>query len=301
MPAVESKDIFFSVIIPCYNRARFVGSTIQSILNQVFDSVEIVLVDDGSQDNISEVIKPWLGHRVKYIHTENHERGAARNAGLKEAKGLYINYFDSDDVMNPCLKDVCDFLLKKNNPPVVFGAIENITADNKSLGYVSSPYSDFKKSIIHNNFLACGSVFVRSDVATAFAFSEDRALSGTEDWELWLRIYSTHDFTEYPGTIFKQRHHSLRSLNQFNVKQITQRESSFISHIENNKDLLRQRFSRFAINLLRADRYTLIALAQLESGDKKKGREFWVKSFGASLGVVVRKRFWAVARKIINS
>ena len=142
---------------------------------------------------------------------------------------------------------------------------------------------------------------MRSDIATAFAFSEDRALSGTEDWELWLRIYSTHDFTEYPGTIFKQRHHSLRSLNQVNAKQITERESSFISHIENNKDLLGQRFSRFSINLLRADRYTLIALAQLESGDKNKGREFWVKSFGASLGVVVRKRFWAVARKIINS
>jgi glycosyltransferase involved in cell wall biosynthesis len=296
---LESGNIFFSIIIPCYNRALLIEDTIRSIIDQGFESVEIIIVDDGSQDNTLKVIKTWLGRRVKYIRTENRERGAARNTGLKEAMGLYVNYFDSDDIMNSCLKQVSDFILKSDCPPVVYGAIESITTQGKSIVHAPRPYSDFKRSIIHNNFLACGAVFLRKDIAYSFLFSEDRKLSGTEDWELWLRVYSAHNFAECPVTIFKQRHHALRSLNNASADQITERENSFISHITSRQDLLQKRFSGFAIDLLIADRYTLIALAQMEAGDRERSTKSWVKSFRTSFGIVVRKRFWAVGKKIL--
>jgi glycosyltransferase involved in cell wall biosynthesis len=91
-----------SVIIPAYNRANCIQRAIQSVQTQTCKDVEIIVIDDGSTDNTSEVVKSIPDNRIRYIGCKaNRGAGAARNEGLKAAKGSYIAFLDSDDEWLP--------------------------------------------------------------------------------------------------------------------------------------------------------------------------------------------------------
>lgn len=274
--------------------------TITSILTNQTVTIEIIIVDDGSTDNTHDLIKQIKDDRVSYYKIENRERGAARNYGLKMATGDYVNYFDSDDILNPCLKDLYAFIEQAKYPEVIFGQIECVTETDEHICIVNPRSTRFKDSILYNNFLACGSVFLRRDIAAKFQFSEDRMLSGTEDWELWLRVYSDHDFKKYPKIIFKQRQHKSRSLNNRGVDNVQMREFSFIKHIEGSLTFLKKRFSDSDLDLLIADRHTLVALAAFESSRKQLALKQLIMAFNKSAAVLLRRRFWAVVKKLIT-
>ncbi len=84
-----------SVIIPNYNRAAIIGETIENMLSQTLTPHEIIIVDDGSNDNSLEVLKKF-GNKIQLITQSNKGPGAARNAGLAVATGTYIQFMDSD-------------------------------------------------------------------------------------------------------------------------------------------------------------------------------------------------------------
>lgn len=92
MPAI-------SIIIPVYNTEKYLDRCMKSVTGQSFQDLEIILVDDGSTDHSSEMCEQWKGkdHRIVVIHQKNAGAGAARNTGLKIAKGKYIGFVDSDD------------------------------------------------------------------------------------------------------------------------------------------------------------------------------------------------------------
>ncbi len=92
---------FFSVVIPTYNRANFIRDTVESVLKQDHTDFEILVVDDGSTDNTETVIAEAFGNteQVRYFKQVNAERGAARNKGIREARGEYVLFLDSDDQM----------------------------------------------------------------------------------------------------------------------------------------------------------------------------------------------------------
>jgi len=97
-----NKNPKVSVIIPTYNRAHLIGRAIQSVLNQTYQDFELIVVDDGSTDNTNEVIKEFSqkDKRILYIkHDKNKGGSAARNTGIKAARGEYIAFQDSDDEM----------------------------------------------------------------------------------------------------------------------------------------------------------------------------------------------------------
>ena len=259
----------------------------------------MIVVDDGSEDDTSVLVSEFHDKRIKYIKTENRERAAARNSGTRIAKGNYINYFDSDDILNPCLADLHLFIVKNNFPDVIYGFIENISEKGDSLGIVKPAYTDFNKAFLHNNFLACGSVFIKRDLALKNPFSEDRRLSGTEDWELWLRLYAAHDFIKFPKVVFQQRHHPQRSIARVPTARVVERETVFIEHINKNRNFLSQRFSGGDIDLLVADRHTLMALSFFDLPDKRLAFKSLLKSLQLSSAVMGRKRFWAVLIKLI--
>lgn len=90
-----------SVIVPCYNRADIVGETIESVLAQSYQLLEIIIVDDGSTDHTREVVMRYSDPRIRYFYKANGGLSSARNAGLDEARGEYIAFLDSDDVWHP--------------------------------------------------------------------------------------------------------------------------------------------------------------------------------------------------------
>jgi glycosyltransferase involved in cell wall biosynthesis len=88
-----------SIIVPCYNAAKYLNETLTSILSQDLCDMEVLIIDDGSTDHTKEVIEVIKDERVKYFYQNNKGVSIARNEGLKMAKGSYIIFFDADDLM----------------------------------------------------------------------------------------------------------------------------------------------------------------------------------------------------------
>ena len=89
---------YFSVCIPLYNKANFIAETINSVLNQLFSDLEIVVCDDGSTDDSARIVAQFDDNRIKLIQQENQGASAARNRAIKESTGEYIAFLDADDI-----------------------------------------------------------------------------------------------------------------------------------------------------------------------------------------------------------
>lgn len=108
-----------SIIVPVYNTEKYLDRCIRSITEQTFSDFELILIDDGSKDNSGFICDEWekKDSRIKVIHQKNAGAGAARNAGLRVAKGEYIGFVDSDDWIEPQMYEV------------MYNAIEKYSAD----------------------------------------------------------------------------------------------------------------------------------------------------------------------------
>lgn len=91
-----------SVIVPCYLQAEYLDECLQSVYDQTYSNWECIIVNDGSLDNTEEIAKRWLekDNRFRYIYKENGGLSSARNAGIREAKGEWIQFLDSDDMIH---------------------------------------------------------------------------------------------------------------------------------------------------------------------------------------------------------
>lgn len=188
-----NEELFFSVIIPTYNRAAFIEKTIRSVLNQSEQNFEIVVVDDGSTDATEEIVKHIEGGKIRYYRIENSERGAARNFGATVAKGAYLNFLDSDDMVYPdYLSNALESIQVNDYPPFVHLAYEIKNEHDQVLYKMNFLKSDTDKFLIYGNQLSCIGIFIRREIFERFKFNEDRNLSGSEDWELWLRVVANH-------------------------------------------------------------------------------------------------------------
>jgi glycosyltransferase involved in cell wall biosynthesis len=121
-----------SVIIPTYNMGNFILKSINSLLNQTYKNIEIIIIDDGSTDNTYKIIKQIKKKNIKYIRQNNKKNSAARNTGIKNAKGEYIIFLDADDDLP--LKSIeyrVKFLENNKNVDCVYGKTAYINKNNK--------------------------------------------------------------------------------------------------------------------------------------------------------------------------
>lgn len=102
----SSEPGMVSIIIPTYNRASLLSETLNSVVEQTYRPIEVIIVDDGSTDDTPELVRDWREKarsdlRVKFFRQENQGANFARNRGLVHSTGVYIQYLDSDDVLHP--------------------------------------------------------------------------------------------------------------------------------------------------------------------------------------------------------
>lgn len=97
---MESTKPLVSVIIPMYNSSEFVKTTIDSVLNQTYENLEVIVIDDGSIDDSLEIVKSFNCKKIKIFTQPNKGASSARNLGLKESKGDYIQFLDADDFLS---------------------------------------------------------------------------------------------------------------------------------------------------------------------------------------------------------
>jgi glycosyltransferase involved in cell wall biosynthesis len=112
-------DNLVSVIIPTYNRAEQVGEAVQSVLNQTWRHCEVIVVDDGSTDGTHDALEAF-DDRIRYVKTENHGVAAARNRGIRESRGSWIAFLDSDDLWHPAKIERQMLALREHDAAVCF-------------------------------------------------------------------------------------------------------------------------------------------------------------------------------------
>ena len=114
-------NLLISVIVPVYNTEKYLGRCVDSIINQTYTNLEIILVDDGSPDNSPAICDEYAkkDQRIKVIHKENGGLSSARNAGLDIAKGDFISFIDSDDWVEKDLFEVLVSLYGKTQAEII--------------------------------------------------------------------------------------------------------------------------------------------------------------------------------------
>lgn len=182
-----------SIIIPTYNNERYISKTLNSLINQSFKKLEIIIVDDGSNDNTRSIVKEYLkeDRRIKYYYQKNSGAPAARNYGFEKSNGEYIIYFDSDDEMLPdgvkdlyecsSLKDyditIGNFYHHKNGYNVrhkqndyflssIIDSSNSRTCNEESLYYLSPVPCNklFKKSYLVKNYIYFNDLKIGQDL-----------------------------------------------------------------------------------------------------------------------------------------
>jgi glycosyltransferase involved in cell wall biosynthesis len=187
-------SIVFSAIIPTYNSAAFVGRAIESALEQQLAGdaeVEVIVVDDESTDATPEVVAAF-GSRIRCIRQSNRREGASRNTGASKAVGTYFAFLDSDDywIAGKLAADL-DRFERSDHPALVYSRGRNVDPSDRLIGArrLAHPQGDVFWHLAREAFMPMSTVAVRADAFRACGgFGEHRDLSGTADWELWMRL-----------------------------------------------------------------------------------------------------------------
>jgi glycosyltransferase involved in cell wall biosynthesis len=205
---------FFSVIIPLYNKEKFIEDTMKSILGQTFGDFEILIVNDGSTDNSGEKIQQFTDERIRYFKKENEGASTARNYGIEKATGTYIAFIDADDYWYPdFLQQVFENIGKFPGEKVFSAAIEIempgkcIPAEYSIVKTDESQVVDYfeassKMSVIWTS----GAAFHKSVFEKAGNF--DTTIRSGQDTDLWIRIGMMYKVVFCPKILARYTHDS---------------------------------------------------------------------------------------------
>lgn len=197
-----------SVIIPCYNQAHFLGQAIESVLRQDYSDFEVIVVDDGSSDDTSEVAAGYP--RVRIIRQPHEGISGARNRGLEESSGSYLVFLDSDDRLLPhALSVEVNYLRDHSRCAFVFGNHREIAADGSLL---STPLpvaveGDSYRQLLRSCYLHTPSVSMFRRTIFEQVEHFDGSFAGTEDYDLYLRIAREFPICGHGEVVAEYRHH----------------------------------------------------------------------------------------------
>jgi len=191
---LRNENTMISVIIPTYNRANLIRRSINSILKQTYQNLEVIVVDDGSTDNTPLEIKRIQDNRIKYIKLIENKGGSnARNIGIKKARGKYISFQDSDDLYYPnkLEKQIQNIIIKKSN--LDFCKIKAIYNSSLSLFYPNKRQEKsilkgkiFDELVSKGNFISTQAILVQKNFMRKFFF--DTNMPRLQDYEVILRM-----------------------------------------------------------------------------------------------------------------
>ncbi|MHC4206509.1 MAG: glycosyltransferase, partial [Planctomycetota bacterium] len=178
-----------SVIIPCFNTAKYLSQAIESVLRQTFGDFEIIVVDDGSTDNTPEVVKSFEDGRIHYIYQKNKGLAGARNTGIRHSSGRYITFLDADDYFLPNkLKDQVTFLQEHPQYGLVAGGFLRVDQAGNIHGTFNAQVGEVspEELLVQNRFVIHSTLIGRTWVEKAGCF--DESLRGAEEWDFHCRL-----------------------------------------------------------------------------------------------------------------
>ncbi|HEV7334080.1 MAG TPA: glycosyltransferase family A protein [Flavisolibacter sp.] len=291
---------FFSIVVPTFNRASLIVRTLESLKRLEYTNYEIIIVDDGSTDNTSEVVKPFLDERTRYHRKENSERAASRNFGAKISKGEYINFFDSDDIALPNhLAEAAKLVQSHRRIEWFHLGFAWSTPEGKIFKEVNNFRGETLNNLLPDgNVLSCNSVFIRKDIICSNHFNEDRDLSASEDYELWLRLAAKYPLY-YTNTITSHIiDHDLRSVHKTNLEKLELRINLLLFYLKQNTEVMKHYEKVFG--RIKAEGLSYIALhIAHERKHKKVALKYLLGSVVANPAFIKRKRFYAIIKNFM--
>jgi len=294
-------EIKFTIVIPTHNREKLIPFALDSLLAQAFPSFEVIVVDDGSTDNTEEVVARFKDKRVQYVKVSNGERGRARNVGTLIARGEYVTFLDSDDVFYPDhLKKAADFIQEREQPEVFHQGYEIKGSDGSIYNRMCFPLQILNLKLIRGNVMSCMGVFLRKDIALKFLFEEERALSGTEDWLLWLKLSARYRILHNPVITAALIQHAGRSVLQYDEKSLLSRALILKEKLLADPVFISV-FGNKAIKRISGHMFTYLSLHAILASKKRKGIKFLIEGYKKAPAEIFTKRTGAIIKHLIFS
>jgi glycosyltransferase involved in cell wall biosynthesis len=174
-----------SVIIPCYNQGLFIEDAVNSVLSQTFTDFEIIVVNDGSDDQYTQqFLSNYIPEKTKIFHTINKGVSAARNFGINKCNGKYILPLDADDkIAANYLMEAVNVLDQNEEVKLVYA---NGVYFGAFTGSIKHPDYD-EQTMLKQNLIFNSSFYRKTDWEICGGYDES-FLTGWEDWEFWLRL-----------------------------------------------------------------------------------------------------------------
>ncbi|MEH1962235.1 MAG: glycosyltransferase [Nostoc sp.] len=191
-----------SVIIPSYNSEKTIKKTIESVLNQSFSDLELIVINDGSKDSTLEIISNFQDSRIKIFSFDNSGGNISRNRGLKYATGKFVSFLDADDIWTPDkLASQLQALQENLGAKVAYSWTDSIDDNGEILlsGMHITVNGDVYEKLLVSNFLENGSnpLILREAIIELGGF--DESLNAAQDWDMWLRLAYKFNFVCVPS------------------------------------------------------------------------------------------------------
>jgi len=234
---MQQQEPIVSVIVPTYNRANLLPRCIRSILAQTYKNFELLIVDDGSTDNTSDVVASFSDPRIRYLPQEKN-RGAAyaRNIGIQAARGVFISTQGSDDEWFPenLTKKIECFRNLPETVGVVYSRFYKIHKGGERVlwppAYIKKREGNLFSEFLHGNFITDQAALVRKCVYDKVGLY-DASLPGMQEWDMWFRISKIYEF-KFISEPLLVTYYTEGSITAHSEWRLQGREIIFRKHIE---------------------------------------------------------------------
>ena len=275
--------MLISVIIPTYNRKKFLDISIQSVLNQTYKNFEIIIVDDNSNDGTDECVKKINHDKIRYIkNKETMYAPTSRNIAISHSKGDLIAFLDDDDEWYPDKLEKQVKLFSDTDVGLVYSGID-LFFEDYNLSYPTSPKLKggiYKNMLIKNHIGATPSVVVRKDILNSICSKEneyfDSSFPARQDYDLWIRITEKWkvDFIYEP------------TVKQYYRNSIDRISSNVNNHIKAHH-LLDEKYNMVIDSVLSSsdkkarliNQYLFLAAQSIKIDDRKLATKYYLEAF----------------------
>ena len=222
-----------TVVIPTYNRAHLITRALRSVLAQTFTDFEIIVVDDGSTDDTETVVISLDDARVHYYRQPNAGASAARNYGMREAKGEFIAFLDSDDEWFPNKLElqVARFRELPNTVGMLYTGSQTVTEGSPPETFIPSQRGNLYRQLLEQNVAhGTSSVMIRRSVVERVGYFDEQ-FPAIEDYDYWVRVSTCFEIDFVPAPLM--RYHDAATPDRLSrgvSKNLQARELFYLKH-----------------------------------------------------------------------
>lgn len=265
---------FVSILIPAHNAGKYLKACLDSALHQTYPFIEIVIVNDGSEDNTSDIIKEYRDERIKYFHQENRGIAKTRNRLFRESKGDYLTFLDSDDIyLSDKVKKEVEFLETHPDYSAVYCNLRYFFdgEPNKFFKHqYAFPSGDIFAELLKKQFITNTALMLRRAVVDKIGYFNENTRE-VEDWSYFLKMAKAGMLFGFIDEVLA--YFRLRWDNNTRFDKQVKIQADAVDIFENLKqELSREEIEKYRLNRMIAKRKIRLAVILLAVGKKKEAR-----------------------------